>query len=116
MEVAAKLRQRLKTAVPTPTGVPIVCAKSKRLFQLIDCWCYLDARHRRSASGRSLTVVIIRAGPGEVHWEDMTTVVSTELLKFAIASPATSTADLQGQANGCEVILLVTCAGQRLWV
>lgn len=33
----------------------------------------------------------------------MTTVVSTEFLKFAIASPAGSSADLQGQANGCEV-------------
>ena len=38
-----------------------------------------------------------------MDWECLTDVVSTEFLKFAIASPASSSADLHGQPNGCEV-------------
>jgi hypothetical protein len=38
-----------------------------------------------------------------VDWECLADVVSTEFLKFAIASPAASSADLHGQPNGCEV-------------
>ena len=38
-----------------------------------------------------------------MDWECLTDVVSTEFLKFAIASPASSSADLHGQPHGCEV-------------
>ena len=48
------------------------------------------------------------AGPGEVDWEAMSTVVSTEFLKSAIDSPSpsptSSTADLQN-SGGVEVVM-----------
>lgn len=57
-----------------------------------------------------------------MDWECLTDVVSTEFLKFAIASPASSSADLHGQPTGCEVrdrayaladAALCTAAAQR---
>lgn len=44
------------------------------------------------------------AGPNDVDWRSMSTVVSTESLKYAVDSPASSQGDLT--AAGCEVPLL----------
>lgn len=41
------------------------------------------------------------AGPNDVDWRSMSTVVSTESLKYAVDSPASSQGDLT--AAGCEV-------------
>ena len=57
------------------------------------------------------------AGPGEVDWEAMSTVVSTEFLKFAIDSPSlsptSSAADLQN-SSGVEVAMFTMSL--CLWV
>ncbi len=73
-------------------NVTVCCASLLRQTDENACICTTEPR----------LLSVHAAGPGQVAWEALTTVVSTEFLKFAAASPSSSSGDLKS-AGCCEV-------------